>query len=142
MRLSAKIVKNVNNVNSWQHANQAYMAEGQENTLYIQLVNLDISTAVEGEKSPAFPQYPMRYLSQASALGVSVTFPALVDDEEITISGIQPFADDKSIWKFTIPSNKTPNTGYIKITVIEDGVSKSFMVRNAIVVEMLEIGGC
>jgi len=142
MRLSAKVLKNVNNVNSWQNAAQAFMAEGQPNTLYLQLIDLDVSTAVDAEKSPAFPQMPMRYISQATALSASVDFQSIDDAAAFNIVGTQPFADDKSIWKFTLSAAQVPNSGAIKVNVTEDGVVRSFVVKNAITVEFLEIGGC
>jgi hypothetical protein len=142
MRLNAKILKNVNNVNSWQSTNQAYMSEGQPNTLHLQIIDLDVTTAVDGEKSPAFPQYPMRYLSQATVLAVTVTFPSVDDDAEFDIVGSQAFVDDKSIWRFNLSAAQIPASGYIKVKVTEDGIDKSFMVRNAVSVDNLEIGGC
>lgn len=142
MRLSAKIIKNVNSVNSWTYTNQSYMAEGQPNTLYLQLVDLDISTSPEPEKSLAFPQFPMRYISQATTLTSSVTFQSIDDSAEFSISGTQPFAQDKSIWKFDLGASQVPASGYIKVSIIEDSVTKSFVVKNAITVETLEIGGC
>jgi hypothetical protein len=142
MRLNAKILKNVNSVNSWQNASQAYMAEGQPNTLYLQLVDLDVSTNVDTEKSPAFPQNPIRYMSQAAVLSASATFLALVDDEEFSIVGTQPFADDKSIWKFSLSADQVPSSGNLKVTLTEDGVDRSFIVKGALSVETLEAGGC
>ena len=77
MRLSAKILKNVNHVNSWQYASQCFMQEGQANTLYLQLVDLDLSTPIAPEKSPANPEHPIRYISPATTITANAFFDAL-----------------------------------------------------------------
>lgn len=142
MRLSAKILKNVNHVNSWQYASQSYMQEGQANVLYIQLVDLDQSTPVAAEKSPANPEHPIRYISQAAVIIASAFFDDLVTDSQFTITGTQPFASDKSILKFDLSSSQVPNSGNLKITLVEDSVSRSFVIRSAVSVQTLNIGGC
>jgi len=81
MRLGAKILKNVVDVNHWQHSNQAHLAEGQANEVYIQLVDLDWSTKASPEQSSAFPQYPIRYISGATAISVKAVFLDIDDDD-------------------------------------------------------------
>lgn len=141
MRLSAKILKNVNNVNSWIYTTQTYMSEGQVNELYIQIVDLDQSV-LPNEKSKAFPEYPIRYISNATVLGVQAVFPSIDDDQEYVIDGVQPFSYDRSIWKFTLLSTQTPKSGNIRILLTEDGVTKTLSAKNAIAVESLETGMC
>ena len=140
MRLSAKILKNVTGINRWEYASQAIVAEGQPNTVYIQLVDLEHS--FKQEKSEAFPEFPIRYISSATTITMQAFFSALVDDEQITITGQQAFANDKSIWKFELAANQVPKSGSLKITMIEDGVSKTFLIQQAISTEVLGIGGC
>lgn len=141
MRLSAKILKNVVNVNSWSYASQAYLQEGQANSIYIQLVDLDKSV-ISNEKSEAFPERPMRYLSQAAAISIEAQFDSIDDAEEFEVAGTQPFSDDKSIWKFDLSSAQNPKSGNFVIQLTEDGIAKQFVVKQAVVVESLEIGGC
>jgi len=142
MRLSAKILKNVNSVNSWQYASQCFMQEGQANELYIQLVDLDLSTPVSPEKSPANPEHPIRYISQATTVSISAKFDALETDSQFSITGTQPFADDKSIFKFSLTASQVPNSGNLLITLTEDGANKNFVIRSAVNVEVLNIGSC
>lgn len=142
MRLSAKMLKNVVGVNNWSHSNQAYLSEGQANDVYIQLVDLDWTTKASPEQSSAFPQYPIRYISQASAVEVKATFLDIDDDQEFEIIATQPFADDKSIFKFSLSNSQIPNSGNLLITITEDNVSKSFIIQNAITVSLLNVGGC
>lgn len=142
MRLSAKMMKNVVDVNHWRHTAQAYLAEGQENVVHIQLVDLDQSTKSTDEQSAAFPQYPIRYLSQATTLEVKAVFMNIDDTQEYEITGVQAFADDKSIWKFTLAANQVPASGNLKIVVSEDGNEKTMIIRQAIVVDLIDQGSC
>jgi len=88
MRLSAKMLKNVVDVNHWQHSAQAFVSEGQPNDIHIQLIDLDWSTKDSPEQSAAFPQFPIRYISQDSGVSVKATFLAIDDDEDFnSISG-------------------------------------------------------
>jgi len=135
-------MKNVVDVNHWQHANQANISEGQANTMYIQLVNLDWSTKASPEQSSAFAQYPIRYISEDPALGVEAQFLNIDDAQEFTISGTQPFPDDKSIWKFDLTSDQIPAAGNMIINITEGGVVKSFLITQAIKVNLLNAGGC
>lgn len=140
MRLSAKMLQSVENVNSWKYSNQAYVYEGQANDVYIQLVDLAKDPAII-QKGSMFPENPMRYVPQGTVI-VSATFPSIDDAEEFTAIAVQPFADDKSIWKFALAESQLPNTGYFKLTVSENGVEKTVSIRNAIYTELLNIGGC
>jgi hypothetical protein len=146
MRLSARILKNVVNVNYWQHSNQAHVSEGQPNDVYIQLIDLDWSTKGSPEQSAAFPQYPIRYISQATSIGVKAIFLAIDDDEEFEVVGTQPFLDDKSIWKFELSAAQVPNAGNLKITVTENvggnNIDKSFIIQSGVSVDLLNRGGC
>ena len=142
MRLNAKILKNVVDINHFQHANQAHVAEGQSNEIYIQLVDLDWSTKSSPEQSAAFTQYPIRYISQATAISVKAQFLSIDDSEEFEVVATQPFADDKSVFKFSLTSVQIPNAGNMIIVVDEDGVEKSFVIKQAIQVDLLNAGSC
>jgi hypothetical protein len=142
MRLSAKILKNVNNVNSWVYANQVFFSADQANTVYIQLVDLDQSVDPSREASQAFPGYPIRYMPLGTVVTLDAFFDSLEDDEKLTIAGTQPFAQDKSIWKFDLTDEQIPSSGAISFTLTEDGTSKNFVVKNAVSVDPSNIGGC
>lgn len=142
MRISARMLKNVVDVNHWQHSNQAYIAEGQPNDFYIQIIDLDWSTKISPEQSAAFPQFPIRYISLADDIAVVASFLDIDSDEEFQVSATQAFPQDRSIWKFTLTSDQIPNAGNVRITVTEDAIEKSFIVQNAISVELLNRGGC
>lgn len=141
MRLSAKVLESVVNINSYKYSNTAYLVEGSTNAVYVQLVD-NAKTAEISPKSKVLPDNPLRYISQATALSVTATFPSIDDAAKITAVGTQPFAEDKSIWKFTLTSSQVPASGNFNITVVEDGNSKQFTIINAISVDLLNSGGC
>lgn len=140
MRLSAKILKNVANVNNWQYSSQASVQEGQANDIYVQLVDLDKAHGTE--KSAAFPENPLRYIPQGAVIALTATFPSIDDAAELVIVASQPFADDKSIWKITLSSTQLPKSGNFKLKLTEDGVDKFILVKNGVSVDLLNIGGC
>lgn len=142
MRLSAKILKNVIDINHFQQANQAMLVEGQINEIYVQLVDMDWSTKASPEQSSAFIQYPIRYISQATVFEATANFLSIDDDEAFSVIGTQPFADDKSIVKFSLSDTQLPNAGNMTITISEDGVERTIFVQNALNVELLNKGGC
>lgn len=140
MRINAKMLRNVSGLNHWEYASEAFLQEGQINEFYLQLV--DLNKIQPAEKSKSQPDFPLRYITQAAVASLVVTFPALDSGDQFDIVATQPFADDKSIWKVTIPSTQTPSSGNITVSFTEDGVQKTFVVRNAIRVELLNVGGC
>lgn len=140
MRLSAKIIRSVSGVNHWEYATEAFIQEGQVNEIYFQLVDLDKTHYLE--KSRSLPDFPLRYIPQGTVVEVEAEFPALIDDEVITIVATQPFLDDKSIWKVTFAEDQVPSSGNFIIRLTEDGATKTFLTRNTLRVELLEVGGC
>lgn len=139
MRLNAKILKNVENVNNWEYTNQAYVQEGQSNQVYIQLVDWD--KTLTPEENTALPEYPLRYMPQSGA-GAEAIFPSIDDDDEITVTGVQPFTEDTSIWRFDLNASQTPKSGSFRIRLTEGGVVRQFLVRAGLSVETIEVGGC
>ena len=142
MRLSGKILKNVVDVNHWRHSSQAFVAEGQINYIYVQLVDLDQSTKSTNEQSDAFPQFPIRYLSQSTVMSVRANFLNIDEESSYEINASQPFSEDRSIWKFTLNRDQIPAAGNLKITVREDGHDRTFVIRQAIHVDLIDQGGC
>jgi hypothetical protein len=140
MRLNAKILKNVANINQWYYTNQAAVQEGQANEIYIQLVDLDKTPGIE--KSSALPDFPLRYISQATVSSLQATFPSIDDASEFSVTATQPFAGDKSIWKIALTAAQLPKSGNFKLKLTEDGLDKHILVRNAISTDLLNVGSC
>ena len=129
MKLSAKFLKNVAGVNNFQYTDQWDIAEGSVQKLYFQIVDK--------------LKDDLRYLSQATILGpVTVTFLSIDESSEIIKTATQEFSDDKSIWYIELDVNEIPNSGAVKFSITEDGVESKFKVQQAIVVELLDSGGC
>lgn len=140
MRLNAKVLKNVANVNSWYYSNQAHVQEGQINEIYVQLVDLD---KVPGnDKSSVLPDNPLRYIPQGAVNALEATFPSIDDAADLVVSATQPFADDKSIWKITLSAAQLPKSGNFKLKLTEDGADKFILVKNGVSVDLLNVGGC
>lgn len=141
MRLNIKMIKNVANVNQWEYANEAYIQEGQANEFYFQIVDLD-KTPENKSRVGIFPEYPMRYISQATSFSVSVTFESIDDAQEFSVNATQPFVDDRSICKVSLSASQSPKAGSIKVSITEDGVVKTFIAKATISVDYLNIGSC
>lgn len=129
MKLSAKLLKNVANVNCFQYISQWDIAEGSAQRLYFQIVDK--------------LKDDLRYLSQAASIdSVTVTFLSIDETTEIVKSATQAWTDDKSVWYIDLTANEVPNSGAVKFSITEDGVESKFKVDQAIVVDLLESGGC
>lgn len=129
MKLSAKLLKNVANVNCFQFVSEWDISEGSANRLYFQIVDK--------------LKDDLRYLSQATVIdSVTVTFLSIDETSEIVKTATQAWTDDKSIWYIDLAANEVPNPGAVKFCITEDGVASKFKVQQAIVVDLLESGSC
>lgn len=127
MRLSAKIIKNFFGINQFTYGSEWSIREGEPNTLYFQLVDLD--------------QEGLRYLP-SSGSSVVVTFPALNSANELVKSAVQASVDDKSVWKVDLTASEKPYSGNVKVALTESGVTKRFNILQGLIVESLDVGGC
>lgn len=128
MKLSAKFLKNVSNINTFQYVNQWDISEGSANRLYFQIIDK--------------LKDDLRFITQATTYSVSVTFLSIDTSAEIVKSATQAFADDKSIWYIDLTASEVPNSGAVKFSITQDSVESKFKVEQAIVVDLLENGGC
>ena len=127
-RLYTKTLKNYKDVNSFDESSEWNVRENEESILYFRLIDLD--------------QDKLRYISKATVLAVTVTFPNIDDGEEFTVAASNPDADDKSIFMITIPASSTPASGNFTVSVTEDAKEKQFSVLNGISVDLLNGGSC
>ena len=142
MHLSARILRNVIDINHWQDANQAEVFEGQSNEIYLRLVDLGWSTSAVPEQSTAFNEFPIRFISQATNIAVTAIFRDIDEDSEFEVVGTQPFEQDRSIFKFTLNSDQMPNPGNLLVSVNEDGNVRFFTIQSAISTILTNRGGC
>lgn len=131
MRLSAKSLKNVENLNTFAYTNQWTVRQdgmsGEEQSIYFQLVDLD--------------KDGIRYMPQASAT-VKVTFPELDETTAVVKTASNPFADDRSIFKIDLTVSDVIASGNVIFEITEGGKVKKFSVTNMVTVELLNAGGC
>lgn len=125
MRLYAKIIQNFCDINMFGYANGWIVRAGDPNTLYFQLVDLD--------------QGGLRHLAGIGGsnqpYSVTVTFPSIDDSQVINAIAVQADANDSSIWKVSLASNQTPNSGNIQFAVAEGSSIRRFNILNGISVE-------
>src|SRR5690606_26598625 len=91
--------------------------------------------------STALPDCPLRYIPSQTAT-LEMEFDSLYDDEKFTVNAINPFPEDKSIWKVSMSDEQIPNSGNLIIHLTENGTTKRAVIRSVIYVELSEIGGC
>ena len=110
MRLSAKTLKNVENLNTYAYSNQWIVRQdgntGEQQSVYLQLVDLDKDS--------------IRYIPSASSV-ITVTFPDLEEEMTVQKTASFPFADDRSILKIDLTVADVINSGNIKISITEIG---------------------
>jgi len=123
MVIKAIFLDNVSDINNFTEKNQIELFEGQISSIYIMLKNIS----------------GIRYIPQG-VFSLSVNFPSIDAAQNTDVAGTQPFADDKSIFKISIPASLRPKTGTIVVTLTEDGVDKKFLVDQGIVVHLLNPG--
>lgn len=128
MRLSAQILKNFQNLNSFDKATEWNVRQNEANTLYFQLIDLD--------------QDGLRYIPTGTSVSVNLTFPAVNPANVISKAANQVSALDKSLWSVNLTDLENPYSGNVQFSITQDGVTKRFTVQQAIVVELLNQGGC
>lgn len=131
MVLSSKILKNVDGLNSWQHADSWTLGrdgeQGEPATLYFQLVDQDRES--------------IRYIPSNTAT-LQVTFPSLNDDLILTKTAQIAFVDDRSIWKVDILATDLPNGGVVRFALTDGGVTRRWSVTGALKINKVNAGGC
>lgn len=128
MKLSAKFLKNVANINCFKYVSQWDIAEGSAQRLYFQIIDKH--------------KEDLRYISGATVYTVSLEFPSIDDNVTITKAATQAYTDDKSIWYIDLLASEVPNSGAVKFTLVEDANTSQFRVEQAIVIDLLNAGSC
>jgi hypothetical protein len=146
MRLSAVPIVNFSNINNFSYSNQWAIRAKEPNTLYFQIVDLDqgpanvIGTLVYGwtVSSTLAGNVGLRYMVGVGApnqpSNVIATFPSINEHQVIQSVAIQD-SDDKSIWKVSLSSGQTPNSGDVIFSITEGNVTRRFSVLEMLSVE-------
>lgn len=99
MLLSARVLKDVNNVNSFQHDLLLTWMQGDTLDVYLQLIDASLDRADQG-----FNPGGRRFCPEAGAT-LQVVLENLDDAKKITRMATQPFPLDASIWKVSIAAS-------------------------------------
>lgn len=128
MRLSVQALKNFQNLNSFQKTSEWTIRQGESNTLYLQLIDLD--------------QDSLRYIPTGTVASLQVVFPAVNPANVITKTATPVSALDGSLWSVSLLDTEIPGSGNVQFILTEDGVVRRFVLLQGLVVEMFNQGGC
>jgi hypothetical protein len=112
--LSARILKNVNGVNAFEHAPVMEFTEGDGPTIYFQLVDSTSDRAEQGFFPPG-----RRYVPNVGAT-LQCVLHHIDDARKVTRFASQPFPQDTSIWALTLlPTDTIRGTTDMLLTLTE-----------------------
>lgn len=126
MLLSARILKDCANVNSFEYADTAQFTKGDVVDVYFQLIDASLDTASENFIPPG-----RRYMPAAGATLVAV-IENIDDTKKITRTVTQPFPLDPSIWKLSLlASDVIEGTANLRLTLTEGSKVTKGLLKNA-----------
>jgi hypothetical protein len=128
VRLSAKPLKNFQNVNSFSYGTEWTIRLDEPNTLYFQLVDLD--------------QDALRYIPTGLPVTMQVVFPAVNPANTITKTAAATSALDGSLWSVSLLASERPSSGNVQFVLTEGGTTRRFVLQQGLVVELFNQGGC
>src|ERR1700761_5256440 len=96
MILSVRWLQDVGSVNSFQIANDLCIGAASPTTLYLQLIDSSVFSAIKGYNPPG-----RRYMPTSGSI-LTVSFNDINDNEKISRFASQPFIQDPSIWMVPI----------------------------------------
>jgi hypothetical protein len=125
MLLSARVLKDVANVNSFEFASSVSWTEGDALYLYFQLVDAGLDT----DKDPL----GRRYMPPATST-LTVVLENIDDARKLTRTATQPFPEDASIWRVQIlATDKIRGTPQMRLTLVEPGPKTTYgLMKDAI----------
>lgn len=134
-RISAKPIVNYASINSFTFANHWIIRAGDPNTLYFQLVDLDM---VDSTPCKAALRY-MATTTGPDPIVITVTFPSIDDATQITATA-SPTADS-SVWSVSLTPSQIPGSGAVQFAINDNGVIRRFGVMQMISVEYPDSDG-
>jgi hypothetical protein len=127
MLLSARMLKDVASVNSFESDTQLSWMEGDSVTIYFQLIDLTLDKVDQG-----FMPAGRRYVP-ASGATLSVVLENINDAKTLTRFASQPFVNDGSIWSVTILSTDlVRGTPQMRLTLTEGAKVTRGLVKNVL----------
>ncbi len=133
MLLSGTVLKNVQNVNSFERTTNVMVRQGNPTTLYIQLIDLE-QTDSNGQS--------LRYIPSSSA-SMTITLGSIDSTKGVSRLASQPYSsDDRSIWSLNILSTDLFGQGNINFTLTEGATVRTATILNGIVIWATNSGIC
>lgn len=137
MLLSARPLNDVANVNSFEYAESATWTEGDQVTLYLQLIDASLDTDMKG----FFPA-GRRYMPPATST-LSVQIQNIDSARVVTRQATQPFAEDASIWAVSIlTTDVIHGSPQLVLTLTEPSKTVRGIVKGAVKVYSTNNAGC
>ena len=126
MLLSARVLRDCYNVNSYENADSFRFTQGDVVLCYFQLIDNTLDLASEN-----FLPAGRRYMP-ASGATLQVTVENIDDAKKIVRPATQPFPLDPSIWMVQFfQSDKTEGTSNLRLTLTEGSKVTKGILRNA-----------
>jgi hypothetical protein len=123
--LTIRLLKDVSDVNHFSYTDQGLFVEGDTPTIHFQLAD----GSVEEDLRPI----GRRYLPAAGAT-CQVVLKGIDSSQDITATCAVSFAEDRSIWNFSILSTDViVDTRAMKVVLTEGAVVKHAFVNRALV---------
>lgn len=137
MKLSARVLNDVANVNSFEITEYVSWTEGDTLTVYLQLIDASLDLDIKGF-------YPSgRRFMPAVGSTLSVQIQNIDSAKVITRTATQPFAEDASIWSFNIlATDAIHGSPQMVLTLSQGGVVTKGLIKNAIKIQSLNNAEC
>ncbi len=127
MHLSARVLKDVQSVNSFEADTELSWTEGDTLDIHLQLIDVSLDRALQG-----FQPEGRRYVPTAGAT-LSCVIENIDDAKKITRLATQPFANDGSIWRLSIlATDVIRGTPQLRLTLTEGTKVTRGLVRLAL----------
>jgi len=127
MHLSARVLKDVQSVNSFEADTELSWTEGDTLDIHLQLIDVSLDRALQG-----FQPEGRRYVPNAGAT-LSCVIENIDDAKKITRLASQPFANDGSIWRLSIlATDVIRGTPQLRLTLTEGTKVTRGLVRLAL----------
>lgn len=127
MLLTARMLKDVQTVNSFESSSQIQWTEGDALNLHFQLVDGSLDT-----ETSTFRPAGRRFVPAAGAT-LTVDLENIDDAKKLTRLASQPFAQDGSIWRLQVlAADKIRGSPQLRLTLNEGGVITRGLLKMAI----------
>lgn len=112
MLLSARMLNNVSDANSFEYGTQSRFMEGDTPYVYFQLIDVN----KDGNLKPQGRRY-----APTAVATLTVVIKNVDDSKTLTKTATQPFTNDGSIWRFQVSSSDALRGTYsFKLTLTEN----------------------